>query len=167
MRSSRIQLVVLSANVVFWGAIFFWTVVWGGDAYDPPDRLDDPAFAAAAEPICAATLDDIDGLGLPTSVESPQERAEMVDEENVMLRAMVDDLSDLDRPGGDQGVWVTQWLDDWRIHIQDRQDWADDLRVGDDHAFRESDRGGGQISKTIDNFAEVNEMESCVTTGDV
>lgn len=166
-RGNRIQLVVLVVNILFWGAILFWTAVWGDDAYDPPDRLDDPAFAAAAEPICAAAAERIDALGLPTAVGSPLERAEMVDEENEVLREMVDALAALARPAGEQGDWVRRWLDDWRTHIQDRQDWADDLRIGDDHAFRETDRGGNQISETIDNFAEINEMDSCATAGDV
>jgi hypothetical protein len=167
VRSSRIQLVVLAVNILFWGGIYGWTLTRSADDIKPPDRLDSTAFPAAAEPICDATLEDIEALGLPTSVDSPQERADLVDEENRLLRTMVDDLASLDRPSGQEGEWVGQWLDDWRTHIDDRQDWADDLRVGDDHAFRETDRYGGQISKVIDNFAEVNEMDSCATTGDV
>lgn len=166
-RGAKIQIVVLVVNVLFWAAILGWTATSGDDAYDPPDRLDDRAFPLAAEPICAATAADIEALGLPTEVETPVERADMVDEENRLLGAMVDDLAALERPAGEQGEWVALWLDDWRLHIDDRQDWADDLRAGDDHLFVESDRAGEQVSKVVDNFAEVNDMESCVTTGDV
>jgi hypothetical protein len=161
-----VQIVLLVVNIAFWGAILGWTVM-ARDAYDPPDLLDDRAFPTAAEPICAATAEAVEALGLPTEVDTPLERAEMVDEENRLLRAMVDDLGTLDRPAGEQGEWVTSWLADWRIHIEDRQAWADDLRVGDDHFFVETDRGGEQVSNVIDNFAEVNEMESCATPGDV
>lgn len=166
-RSAKIQVVLLVVNVAFWAAILGWTVAYGDDAYDPPDRLDDRAFPVAAEPICATTVEDIEGLGLPTEVESPAERADLIDEENRLLRAMLGELEGLPRPAGKQGDWVELWIADWRTHVDDRQAWADDLRVGDDHPFTESDRAGEQVSKVIDNFAEINEMESCVTTGDV
>jgi hypothetical protein len=163
--SGRTQVVILVVNVAFWAAILGWTVV-SGDV-EPADRLDDTTFPAAAEVRCAAAKEDIDALGLPTAVESPAERADMVIEENGILTAMVDDLAALDRPTGEQGEWVSEWLEDWRVHIQDRQDWADDLLVGDDHPFVETDRSGEQISNVIDNFADVNEMGSCATAGDV
>lgn len=152
-------------NVAFWAAILGWTVV-SGDV-ETPDRLPDRAFPAAAEPRCAQTAADIEDLGLPTEVETPAERADLVDTENGLLRAMVDDLAGLDRPTGEPGEWVGAWLADWRVHIEDRQAWADGLRAGDDGPFVESDRGGEQISKGIDNFAEVNDMPSCATAGDV
>ena len=38
---------------------------------------------------------------------------------------------------------------------------------GDDGPFTETARGGEQLSKVIDNFAEVNDMPSCATTHDV
>ena len=166
-RSGKVQLVVLVVNIAFWAAILGWTVVAGDDAYDPPDLLDDRAFPAAAEPICAVTATEIEALGLPTEVATPLERADMVDEENRLLRSMVERLATLDRPVGEQGDWVARWLDDWRLHISDRQAWADDLRAGDDHLFVESARAGEQVSNVVDNFAEVNDMPSCVTTGDV
>lgn len=164
-RGARFQVVLLVVNIAFWLALLGWTL--GADRSDPPDRLDDPAFAAAAEPRCAATVARIEALGLPTEVASPLERAELVDEENQLLRAMVDELDALDRPGGEEGEWVTSWLADWRTHIADRQAWADDLRVGDDHVFVETARGNEHVSKVIDNFAEVNGMDSCATPGDV
>jgi hypothetical protein len=166
-RGAKVQVVVLVVNVIFWAAILGWTLASGDEAYDPPDRLADRAFPVGAEPVCAATVAAIEDLGLPTEVATPLERAEMVDEENRLLRTMVDDLAALDRPEGEEGEWVSSWLADWRVHIDDRQAWADDLRAGDDHLFVETARAGDQVSNIVDNFAEVNDMESCVTTGDV
>ena len=163
---TRVQLVVLGLNVVFWGAILGWT--WFADhPYDPPDHLDDPAFATAAEPICAAAVVRIEALGLPTTAQNPTERADLVDASNEILRAMVDDLAALPRPAGEEGSWVTQWLADWRTHIGDRQRWADGLRAGRDVPFSETARAQEQISKVVDNFATVNEKPSCQTTHDV
>ena len=161
----KVQVTLLVVNIVFWLALLGWTI--GADRSDPPDRLDDTSFPTAAEPICAATVARIEALGLPTEVDTPLERAEMLDEENVLLRAMVVDLEALPRPSGEQGDWVDTWLVDWRSHVADRQAWADDLRAGDDHVFIESARGNEHVSNVIDNFAEVNDMDSCATPGDV
>lgn len=163
--SAKVQVVIIVVNVVFWAAILGWTL--RGDYGDPPDRLDDPAFAAAAEPICAATATAIEALGLPTEVASPAERAELVEATDALLLDMVAALEELPRPTGEEGGWVTTWLADWRTHIADRQAWAADLRIGDDHAFTESGRGNEPVSTVIDNFAEVNGMDSCATPGDV
>jgi hypothetical protein len=163
--SAKVQVTLLVANVAFWLALLGWTI--GADRSDPPDRLDDPAFAAAAEPICAATVTRIEALGLPTEVDSPLERAQLVDEENVLLLAMVADLEAIPRPSGEQLEWVETWLVDWRTHVADRQAWADDLRVGDDHVFVETARGNEHVTNVIDNFADVNGMDSCATPGDV
>jgi hypothetical protein len=163
--SAKVQVTLLVVNVAFWTALLGWTLA--GDHGAPPDRLTDPAFAAAAEPICAEAVTRIDALGLPTEVESPQERAELVEAENVLLLAMVADLEALPRPAGEEGEWVDTWLVDWNAHIADRQAWADDLEVGDDHVFIETARGNEHVSNVIDNFADVNDMDSCATPGDV
>jgi hypothetical protein len=166
-RSAKIQVAILVVNVAFWGAILGWTVTVDEDDIRPPGQMQDLAFAAAAEPVCASAETAIDQLGLPTAVETPDERADLVDAENVILRGMLDDLDALPRPQGEEGGWVEEWLGDWRTHVQDRQNWADGLRAGDDGPFTETDRGGEQLSKGIDFFAETNDMPSCVTTGDV
>jgi hypothetical protein len=39
--------------------------------------------------------------------------------------------------------------------------------VGYDHVFIETARGNEHVSNVIDNFADVNDMDSCATPGDV
>ena len=167
-RSTTIQVGLVAASVVFWGAILGWTLTVDDDDIDPPDHLDDPAFARAAEPICAdavATLEDRDLLH--PSPETLEERADIVDASNAVLASMVLDVGGLPRPAGEEGEWVGLWLADWDQHLADRQAWADGLRAGDDGPFTETARAGEQLSKVIDNFAEVNDMPSCATTHDV
>ena len=94
-RSTKIQAGVLAANVLFWGAILGWTVTVDEDDIDPPDHLDDPAFALAAEPICAAAVAELEQRDLlHPSPDSPADRADIVDSSNAVLAAMVDDLAD-------------------------------------------------------------------------
>lgn len=164
-RSAKVQLVVLAVNVAFWGAILGWTVT--ADPGDPPGFLDDRSFPAAAEPVCGVARDAVADLGNPAFVDSIAERADLVDRQDERLVAMVADLRTLPRPAGEQGAWVTEWLDDWETHIADRQRWAAALHEGDDPPFVETARRGEQISKAIDYFAEINEMASCATLGDV
>jgi hypothetical protein len=166
-RSGKVQFVLLLSVILFWLAILGWTLIVDSEDLRPPGRMEDTAFAVDAEPVCAATATAIADLGLPTAVETPLERAELVDAENELLSAMVVDLRALDRPEGEEGTWVAEWLDDWVTHIADRQAWADQLREGDDGPFVETARQGEQISKGIDYFAETNDMPSCATAGDV
>ncbi|MGH9137836.1 MAG: hypothetical protein ACRD0G_12425 [Acidimicrobiales bacterium] len=161
----RVQWLVLGLNVLFWGAILAYTAF--GNPPDAPDHLDDPAFAAAAEPVCAGARGVIADLRLDLVADSPEERADQVDAENTVLRTMVADLREVDRPPGEEGEWVVQWLDDWDTHVADRQQWADNFRAGEDEPFVETARRGEQVSSSVDHFAEVNEMESCETLANV
>ncbi len=164
--SGKVQVVLVVVNVAFWGAILGWTA-FADHPYDPPDHLDEPAFALAAEPVCARAQAAVVALGQPTEVRTPADRAQLVDDGNEVLRDMVGDLRALPLPAGEEADWVTRWLADWDTHIGDRQRWADGLRVGRDGPFTETARSGIQLSRVIDNFAEVNQMESCKTAGDV
>lgn len=164
-RGAKLQLLLLLGILAMWAAIYGYTLFSG--PHERPGRMDDRAFATAAEPICAATEAAIERLGLPTAVETPLERAQLVEAENGLLRTLVADLGALDRPAGEEGEWVEEWLGDWDTHIQDRQNWADSLREGDDGPFVETARNGEQLSKGIDYFAETNDMPACVTPGDV
>jgi hypothetical protein len=167
-RSTKIQAVVLAVNVVFWGAILGWTLTLDESDIDPPDHLDDPAFALAAEPVCARAVAELEAQDLlHPSPDSPADRAGIVDDANAILRTMLLDVHAIEAPPAEEGQWVAAWLDDWDQHLADRQAWADGLRRGDDGPFTETARGGEQISKAIDNFAEVNDMPSCATTHDV
>lgn len=166
--ATKVQIGLVAANLLFWGGIFLWSVTIDEDAIDAPDHLDDPAFGAAAEPVCARAVADLEADDLlHPNPDSPADRADTVDESNRILRAMVIELEAIDRPAGPEGEWAARWLEDWGQHIADRQAWADRLRAGDDGPFAESDRGGEQLSRVIDNFAEINEMPSCTTTHDV
>ena len=164
-RSAKVQLVVLAACFVFWGATLAWTVL--AEPGDPPDFLDDRRFPTAAEPICERAMADVEALGSGAAVDTIEERADLVDRQDEVFAEMLDDLARLPRPAGEQGEWVTAWLADWQTHIDDRREWADRLHAGEDPPFVETARGNDQVSEAVDGFAEVNEMPSCATLNDV
>jgi hypothetical protein len=150
-------------------AIFaFWIyVILLAPTPDPVDKLDDPAFAAAAEPICAATQEAILDLPSPQSAGSPEERAVLVDDGTALLRAMVADLDTEAPEGGRDGRLVGLWLDDWEVYLSDRDDYAAELAAGEDVQFTLTAKQGDQITEPLDGFAESNDMDSCSTPLDV
>lgn len=164
--TAKVQLAVLIGCVAFWGAILGWTLLQ--EPGDPPDFLDDRTFPEAAEPICAEAMAEVEGFGSAAAVESIEERADLVDRQDEVFVAMLDELRALPLPAGQQGDWVREWLDDWDTHVGDREQWADRLHAGEDPPFVETPKGGGtRVSEAVDAFADVNDMPSCATFNDV
>lgn len=159
----------VAAVVVVLAIVLMWIYAFSGvAAKDPPDQLDDPAFAQAAEPVCAATVEQLDELPSARDAGSPEQRAVTVREANALLTTMVDDLEALVPDSGDRDERITGlWLDDWRTHLDDRAAYADALADGGTDAPQFTARGGRSITATIDNFAKVNDMASCTTPLDL
>jgi hypothetical protein len=144
---------------------------------DNPDRFTSPAFAEAAEPICAAAHEAIDALPAGVTASSPQERAVAVREGTEITAEMVADLRSLlplvDDP--DDLEILDRWFEDWEEgYLVDR--WAHVERLENatpdtddrDLAFLIQDRAeGGFYTRRIDGLANVNDMASCVVPGDI
>ena len=80
---------------------------------------------------------------------------------------MVDDVVAVE-PTDDKGrAIVPDWEADYRTYLQNRRDFADELRGGDNVPFREAEIEGVPISERIATFAADNEMESCAPPRDV
>lgn len=158
---------ILAVVTVIALAIMWVYILSGAADRQPADTLDDPSFAAAAEPICASTRAAIDRLPPATEAPDAVARADVVDEANDLLRAMVARLRQAVPDNPNDANVLGLWLDDWETYIGDRQDWADELRVDSGARFFETARSGEQISAAIDNLAGVNDMPSCATTDDV
>jgi hypothetical protein len=161
-------IIVVAALVSMWGYVLY--LAFGPGRQPPIDRLDDPAFAAAAEERCAEALDDVDDL--PVASESPTaaERAAVLAQADAVFAAMLDDLDGMVElaPAGDQRRRATEWLADWRTYLGDREAFADALRTDPDARLlvSEKDGEGRQVTGWIDEFAKANRMPSCVTPTD-
>ncbi len=148
----------VAAMVAMWGYVLYLAV--GPGRADPPDRLDDPAFAAAAELRCQAALDQVAQLPAAPRATSTADRAEIIDSATALFAAMVDDLERM-RPAGEDGRLVGLWLDDWRAYLGDRREHADVLRHGEDRRFQVTARDSEQITLYLDGFAADNAMPAC------
>jgi hypothetical protein len=133
-----------------------------------PDELNDETFAEAADARCEDLVDEIDALPKANTVETPAERALLVDAGTALTVELVEDLGDLaPSPSTDDGQIVALWLDDWQIYISDRDAYAAALSGGETGPFPVSARDGEQISEFVDAFAEVNGMINCFAPLDV
>lgn len=150
------------------GSFALWIYAFSGLARrDPPDTLDDPAYAAAAQAVCAVSRDRIDALPVAQASRSPEERAGVLREATAELDTMVGRLRTLE-PGTERDrAIVTEWLADWERYLTDRRAYADVLATGTDAQFVLTPKEGEIYTKAMDNLAKVNDMAACATPGDV
>ena len=165
-RWGKVQLILVVAIAAFWIGIWTWTVTT--EAHDPPDFLDDRSFPEAAEPICAARRRRGDGPGQPRlrrvrrGAGRPGRRA------GRGLRG------DGRRPAGPAAARRRAGRLGRASGSTTGTPTSATAPAGPSSSTtartRPSSRpprDNNQISETIDNFAEVNDMESCATLGDV
>ena len=164
-RPSRVVVtVVVVAMVAMWGYVLY--LAFGPGRQPPPDRLDDPAFAVAAQARCDAALDVVATLPAATESATPDDRADVVEAANEIFTAMLDDLAEL-APDGEDGELVEEWLADWRTYVQDRAEYADAIRADPEAQLLVSAKDREQITEYLDAFAADNRMIACATPIDV
>lgn len=160
---------VVVGLVAMWGYVLF--LAFGPGRQPPIDRLDDPAFAQAAEDRCAEAVAATEELPPANEPDTAAERAQIVSQANGILAVMLEDLDELATlaPEGGQRQRVSEWLADWGILLADRQSYAEALRTDPSARLLVSEKGdtGRHITGWIDEFAAANRMPSCATPTDV
>jgi hypothetical protein len=161
----RIVLIVIAIGLLgMWGYVIY--LAFGPGRQGPPDELDDPAFAIAAQARCEEALDVVRTLPAASSSTSAAERADVVDDANAVFASMLDDLEAM-VPAGEDGELVTEWLADWRVFLEDRADYAEALRDDPGARLLVSAKEGQHITEFLDAFAGDNDMPACSTPIDV
>jgi hypothetical protein len=146
-----------------------WIYAFSGLARsDPPDLLDDEAFAPAAEERCAAALDDLAELPGALDAIDGGDRADQVRSANARLEQMLDELDGL-VGGTARDVEITSgWLADWRVLIDDRYGYAERIEGDPSAQFLITDTGVSErLDRRITRVADTNDMPSCAAPGDV
>lgn len=160
----------LAVAVLVAGMLAMWIYVlylaFGPGRQAPPDRLDDPTFATAAQARCEEALAEVAELPRAADTPSAAERAEVVARANEVFAAMLDDLDGL-VPGGEDGTLVRAWLTDWRTYLDDREAYATALRSDPDAQLLVSPKNSQQVTEYLDAFAGDNRMPACATPIDV
>lgn len=159
-----LAVVAALAMVLFWIWIFT-----GGPKKANPDRLDDRAYVARTEQRCQRLLSDLKTLPPADSAASAVQRADVLDQANALVKSMVDDIGTGAPRTGDDARRLKGWLLDWRTYIGDRNDYARRLRTNPDAQLLVSENSAlrDPVDKTIEVFADVNDMPDCATPGDV
>ncbi len=159
-----IAVVVALAIILFWIWIFT-----GGPKKVNADRLDDRAYVERTHERCRDLRADLAELPGAGDFTSATQRADVLDEANVLVEQMVDDIeADAPASGGDAEV-LEGWFGDWRRYLRDREDYAARLRQDPDAKFLVTENPDlkDSVDKTIEVFADVNDMPDCATPGDV
>jgi len=147
-------LVALLALVAFWTWALFFA------SKSAVNKVEDRAWAQRAEEICAAVEVQLDELAVQTSTDLTV-RADLVEQSTDLLAAMLDDVTAV-MPSDEKGrSIVPAWEADYRVLLDNRYDYADMLRSGQDGPFTETAVNNVPITERIETFAGDNEMTSC------
>ena len=133
---------------------------------DSVNKFGDRDWAATAQARCLlareerAQLSDyriVNQLG----IDVLKERADLIDmATDTIERFIVEFRASL--PTDPKGIEIVGlWLDDYEIYINDRRDFANDLRIDVNTQFAETPLDGLPISEKIATFAADNEMSYC------
>jgi len=168
LKRSRLRPSRILGGIVIVGSFALWIYAFSGAARrDPPNRLDSPEFATAAESICAPVIAAIDQLPRAETARTAAERAGVIEQATSLLDPMVDTLSgEISGSDRDRGI-LTEWLDDWDLYLRARRDYATNLRLDPTSRFLLPIKGPRAVSASIENLAIVNDMPSCGNPGDV
>lgn len=146
----------------------FWIWIFSGAAREQnPDRLDDRAWVERAEATCATTQATIDARTAGAGTQSRAARADDIDASTEDLRAMLAALADPLPEGASDREVVSRWLDDWDRLLDDRDAYADAVRVNPDARYLTEEKFDDPLDRVVETFADVNDMPSCAPAGDV
>jgi hypothetical protein len=151
--------------------VAFWTYALFFASKESVNKIGDREWAARAETICREAneareeLTDLRPVD-PEDAAMIRERADIVDRATDIVDQMIDDVVAV-QPTDEKGrAIVPDWEADYRTYLQNRRDFADELRGGENVPFREAELEGVPISERIESFAVDNEMRSCAPPRD-
>lgn len=157
------------AGLVVIASFGVWAYAYSGYAdRERPDLLAEPDLAAAAEHICANALADV--AAMPNAIEAADEveRASQIRAATSRFDAMVAELAVFDFVDERDDRIFQAWLEDWRVILDDRRDYADRLALDPDEIFYITDTGVAErLDKRVTRFANTNLMVSCGSPTDV
>jgi hypothetical protein len=130
------------------------------------NKINDREWAARAQSICEQArterlaltdLRRLDEVG-PGALAG---RAELVDQATDIVTRMLDELVAV-RPSDAKGqALIPMWEAEYRTYLQDRREYADQLRSGLNRPFAETQSQGLPLSERLETFAGDNEMPTC------
>ncbi len=161
---------MLVVVVIGFAAFWVWALFFASK--ESINRIEDRAWAAQAEQICARAQDERNALIDLREVDGDDpamlaERADIVDRATDVLETMLDDVVAV-LPSDPKGrELVPRWEADYRALVADRRAFTERLREADNSAFTETAIDGIPITEKLEVFATDNEMPSCAPPHDL
>ncbi|CAB4727022.1 MAG: hypothetical protein F2754_05645 [Actinobacteria bacterium] len=147
----------------------FW--IWAFSPWAPNNKADgisDKAYLKHANASCATMQATLNKLPRAMDTTTASARADVIAESEAPLATMIADLrAAATSLQGRDAELVGQWLDDWQTYSNDRQAYGVALRSDQRALFMVTQRGTGQITKTMDGFTRVNDLSNCLVPTDV
>ncbi len=140
--------------------VAFWTWALFFASKEAINKIEDRAWAARAEEVCAPVKAELRELDLLASPDLAV-RADLVVRSTDLLSAMLDDVVAVEPADAKGRAIVPDWERDYRALLADRYAYAAQLRDGVDGPFTETAVDGLPITERIETFAGDNEMPSC------
>jgi hypothetical protein len=143
--------------------------LWGPTEKNPPGLLADTTVATQFESICTDAAGQIGALPPAFATRDAGARAEVVTEANGYLDTMLLRLRQAapSADSGNDGRMIQEWLGDWQTYLGNRQDYVTALKDDPKARLLVSEKDKQQITEPIDFFAKYNDMENCMTPGDL
>jgi hypothetical protein len=168
-RPSRWRYVVVLVLVLL-AAFWIWALFFASK--EAINRIEDRAWAERAETICAAAQVEREGLADYRELDGDDaamlaERAELLDRATAIVEAMLDDVVAVAPDDAKGQEIVPLWEADYRAYLEDRREYSDRLRAGEDVPFTETAVDSIPISDKLEVFAGDNEMPSCAPPRDM
>lgn len=153
------------AMVALFAAFWIWALFFASK--EAVNKVGDRAWAARAEATCIDATEQRLALTdvTPLRDAGPEvfvQRAALVDQSTVILERMLDQVVSPppDDPKG-RGI-VPKWEAEYRTYLQDRHNYADQLRASRTNLpFYETGDNGFPVSERLATFAADNEMNAC------
>lgn len=150
--------VLFPIGFALFAAFWIWALFFASKT--AINKIEDRAWAARAETICAPVKAELRALELLADPDLAV-RADLVVRSTDLLAAMLDELEAVEPTDPKGQAIVPEWIADWRRLLADRYAYADRLRAGQNVPFTETAVEGLPISERIETFAGDNEMPSC------
>jgi len=150
--------VLLVGSIVFLIAFWIWALFFANK--EAVNKINDEAWAERAEEICSVYDPQIRALEGEASGDLDV-RAGLVDRSTDLLSSMLDEIVAV-TPTDEKGqAIVPDWEDEYRILLDDRYRYADQLRAGENVPFTETAVNGVPITERIEKFTLDNRMPTC------
>lgn len=149
---------------IFIGAMWVYAFVFA--SRESINKIYDDEWSARSQTRCEQSATERTALTDMTRIDEddPQSlaiRADLVDRATDSIEEMVNDI-EADKPSTEKGLaLVPKWINDYRTYIEDRRDYANELRTGALPTFSETLVDEVPVSERLGKFARENEMRAC------